>query len=255
MKTSLIYNTDTWLLCVILMVLMMGMIWLGLKLRPKETLSSIGPIEASLFGLLGLLLAFTFSMSASRYDSRRSVLVEEANNIGTAILRADMYGDSIKRAFKNDFAAYIEARIAYHDAARDTTAVKAASDSAAKYSASLWKRTTGLSANMQYLPATQQMIPALNSMFDIVNSRDASLHAHIPDPIIILLFLLSLCCSFFVGLSAPKNNKMNWPMIIGFCVLTMLVVFTILDLDRPYRGLIKADRNEKYMKELRSMVK
>lgn len=54
---------------------------------------TINPIEGSLLGLLALLLAFTFSMSASRYEARRTVVLSEANNIGTVILRCDLYPD------------------------------------------------------------------------------------------------------------------------------------------------------------------
>src|SRR5512142_2566608 len=41
-----------------------------------------GAVEAALFGLLGLILAFTFSGAASRLDARRTMIVDEANAIG-----------------------------------------------------------------------------------------------------------------------------------------------------------------------------
>ena len=47
-------------------------------------------VEGALFGLLGLVLAFLFSGALSRFDWRRSLVVEEANNIGTAWLRVDL---------------------------------------------------------------------------------------------------------------------------------------------------------------------
>ena len=50
----------------------------------------VGPVEGAVFGLLGLLIAFTFSGAASRFDARRQLIVEETNNIGTAYLRLDL---------------------------------------------------------------------------------------------------------------------------------------------------------------------
>jgi hypothetical protein len=244
----------TWVICFVLMAAMLAMALLGIMVRPKRSYASLGALEGSLFGLLGLLLAFTFSMSASRYDTRREVIVEEANDIGTAVLRADMYVDSERVAFRKDFNGYLEARIAYHDAALDTVKRRTANDDAARYAALLWKRSTALSRNPANLSASNQMVPALNAMFDIATTRDAALNAQIPASIIILLFIISICCSFFVGMSFSKDQRTNWPMIIGFCLLTMCVVYTIIDLDRPYRGLIRGDKNEKYIRSLRGML-
>src|SRR5690242_6468488 len=70
----------------------------------------IGTMGTSLLGLCALFLAFTFNMSSTRYDERRLVIVEEANAISTAILRADLYPDSIRKEFRKDFELYVEKR-------------------------------------------------------------------------------------------------------------------------------------------------
>ena len=84
---------------------------------------SIGALEGSLLGLLALLLSFTFSMSSSRHERRVQVIVEEANDIGTAVLRADLYPDSIRNEFRKDFKAYIESRILFYTSKTDLAAV------------------------------------------------------------------------------------------------------------------------------------
>ena len=52
--------------------------------------AGLGTVETVAFGVLGLLLAFTFSGAAARFDGRRAQVVEEANDIGTAWLRLDL---------------------------------------------------------------------------------------------------------------------------------------------------------------------
>ena len=47
-------------------------------------------IEAAVFALLGLLIAFTFGGATARLDARRQMIVQEANAIGTAYLRLDL---------------------------------------------------------------------------------------------------------------------------------------------------------------------
>ena len=49
-----------------------------------------GTIDAAVFALLGLLLGFSFAGAMSRFDSRRQLIVNEANAIGTAYLRIDL---------------------------------------------------------------------------------------------------------------------------------------------------------------------
>src|SRR6476620_1637047 len=95
--------TPTWLVTVILFFLIVGSYWAGHKLRLRTIARrqehaniSLATENGVLLGLLGLLLAFTFSMSNFRFDMRRELLVEEANNIGTAVLRADLYPDSTR---------------------------------------------------------------------------------------------------------------------------------------------------------------
>jgi len=255
MTIDLMNASPSWLFCIVLISAMTAMALLGFKLRPQKSFASLGAFEGSVFGLLGLLLAFTFGMSASRYDARRLVIVEEANKISTAFLRSNMYVDSVRDGFREDFRHYLEARISYHDAYGDTTRCRIANDSATKYIARLWARATSQSRLPNNLSASNQMIPGLNFMFDIAVSRDAALHAQIPNSIIYLLFILAMCCSFFVGISTSRDNKVNWPVILGFCLLVTCVVYTILDLDRPYRGFIKSDQNEKYIRAVRGIMR
>ncbi len=70
------------------------------------------------------MLAFTFNKSASNYDSRKSILVQEANDIATALFRADLYPDSIRQEFRSDLKKYINARIDYYKAGNDENKIR-----------------------------------------------------------------------------------------------------------------------------------
>ena len=96
MQVSFLTRLDTWILILILLTLMIISIFVGFiagkKLHTESKADST--ILGSLITLLGLILAFTFSMSLNYYNMRREVIVEEANDIGTAILRADLYREA-----------------------------------------------------------------------------------------------------------------------------------------------------------------
>src|SRR5688572_29581855 len=119
-------TASTYLVAIILLVFIMLSFVAGHQLRkgvikrdPMRSIPEINPINGMLLGLLGLLLAFSFSMSNSRFDDRRHLIVQEANIIGTTILRTDMYPDSMRNILRSALSDYVEARIAHYDARRD----------------------------------------------------------------------------------------------------------------------------------------
>ncbi len=101
--STLLFSTPAYIICLIFFVLLILCIRLGYYLGGrKPKVEGLNTIETSIYALLGLLLAFTFGMGNTRYESRIDVVTQEANNIGTAILRADLYPDSARAAFRAD---------------------------------------------------------------------------------------------------------------------------------------------------------
>ena len=123
MEPGLLLATDSWIIVILLFILMLIFIYLGYKfgksVKKKSGDSSGSLLTSGIYSLMGLLLAFTFTMSGTRFDSRIKIIVEEANDIGTAILRIQMYPDSIRTLFKEDFKNYVDARIEYAEARDD----------------------------------------------------------------------------------------------------------------------------------------
>ncbi len=265
MQESFIYRTDALVLATMLCCLMLLAIFLGLKMgkagirkqkdnQDKPDNSANGTIVASLFGLLGFLLAFTFGMSGSRFDNRRAAIINEANAIGTATLRADLYNDTIRALLRKDFKAYTEARIRYHEAGRDKQKMDLANQQADSLGALLWKRVSTLARDKDNLISSNQMIPALNEMLDNATLRNSGEQARVPDSIVIMLFVLSVACAFYVGYSsAEKKGRPDWFIVTGFCLLTSIVIYITLDLDRPRRGIIKVDSSHQSMLDLRKL--
>ncbi|HEY5866855.1 MAG TPA: DUF4239 domain-containing protein, partial [Candidatus Tectomicrobia bacterium] len=88
--------------------------WIGVRRMRQVTADArqgIGAIEGAVFGLMGLLIAFTFSGATSRFDTRRQLIVEEANAIGTAYLRLDLLPAAAQPALRELFRRYVDARL------------------------------------------------------------------------------------------------------------------------------------------------
>lgn len=109
MNSSFLYQIPGPVILATLFVVMVVANWLGFFVKQKQfkqkaaAAEGLGSVEGSLLGLLALLLSFTFSMSASKHDTRRQVIIEEANDIGTVILRCDLYQDSVRKQLRADF--------------------------------------------------------------------------------------------------------------------------------------------------------
>ncbi len=239
-------------------ILLIGFYILGFRLRThtikrskNQKVEDLGAISGTLLGLLALLLAFTFGMSNSRYDTRRQLVIEEANAIGTAILRTDIYPDSMRHILRSHLKDYVEARIAFYQAGMDEEKTVEEYRKAGTISNKIWSITADYARRDDITTRTSELIPALNAMIDITTTRRAAGESTIPDSIMCLLFILCWCSAFLLGYD--RKNKFDWIVVSGFALMLSITVFTIIDLDRPRSGLINMDKpNEKIM-ELRHM--
>lgn len=247
----------------LLAVIMFGLIWLanflGYRYRrwqqrrhEKEEADGLGQIESSLMGLAALMLAFTFGLAQSKFEAKRQLIVQEANDIGTAILRCDLYPDSVRTPMRQDFKNYVEARAAYYETGADEAQIEAALTQANIHSHRIWTRAAAFARVSTQLVPSNQMIPALNAMIDITTTRDAQRLAKVPPFILFVLAILILTSSFLVGYGQKGKRNLIW--VSAFALMTAMTMYLILELDRPKRGLINLDREEHKISELRGML-
>jgi len=261
MKLLFLFFLPTYVIVLVLFVLLGVAYFIGFRVRRYEEKTNhidrdaeIGSIEGSLLGLFAFFLAFTFSMSNSRYDQRREAIVHEANTIGTAILRADLYPDSLRIPMRAAFGRYIETRVAYYNAGIDTAKNAAALVATNIESGKIWRITSQLAGDASFETATKLMVPALNDMIDAVTSRDAAKNAQVPEAILWVLFLLGCLSSFLVGFGT-KGESVNYMVGGAFILMVSIAMYLIIDLDRPRSGIINTNDANQRIIELRELVK
>ena len=79
--------------------------------QPAGDQASFGTLEGSIFALFGLLVAFTFSGAASRFDSRRELIADKADAIETAYLRLDSAAPESRSGLRELFRKYVDSRL------------------------------------------------------------------------------------------------------------------------------------------------
>ena len=254
-------EVSIYVLSVIIFTLILLFNWLGFKSKkwqiekyPGKVSSDLGSVEGSMLGAMALLLGFTFSIAISKFESRRQITVDEANEISTALLRCDMYPDSVRNPLRADFKEYIETRIAYYAVGGDEEKIRQELEKAAVISDRIWKRVALQAQNRENVAITAQMIPAVNDMIDIVTTRDASRISRVPKPVLLVLLALVLISAFILG-SDYNGKKRNGILIFSYALAMTLTLNLITELDRPREGLINLDAIEKKMTDLRELVK
>jgi hypothetical protein len=261
MNLPFFFRQEAWHIMIPIFILIFFAYWLGRKYRKKYFITansksnSVMLLETAVFAILGLMLAFIYNAAASRFEANRRIIVEEANCIGTAALRTDLYPENERIGFRKDFKEYVELRIEYYSIVNDYELAlrnKERTDSVAK---NIWDRATRLSRQPELYLASMQTIPALNSMFDIAVMRDFEYRALIPPPTNLLVVILVISCFFILGYNTESSATAERILLIWFIILITAVIYMIMDLSRTQGGLIDAYVGHQKILDLREMFK
>jgi len=235
---------------------------IGRRLRLARTARSgpsegqeLGAIEGAMFGLMGLLIAFTFSGAAGRFDARRHLIVEEANAIGTAYLRLDLLPAEAQPALRELFRRYVDARLAAYRALPDVRAARAGLDSAAALQREIWSQAVAAGQAAPTTAAPMLVMPALNAMIDITTTRTMATQMHAPPLIFALLGVLTLVCSLLAGYGMGGSPHRSWLHIVTFAVVLAVAVYVIVDFEYPRLGLVRVDAFDQVLVDVRASMR
>lgn len=198
-------------------------------------------VQAAVFTLVGLLLGFSLSFALGRYDERRTVVVREANAIGTAFLRTALVDGKIASAMRTILRQYVAVRIDFARAAGDASERAVAAEKSRLLQERLWTLTTAVARADPRPTATLLFVPALNDMIDASAEEAATLDAHIPDILIIGLVAIILIAVGMMGYDFGRERRRGLVSQILFAVTIAIVIGLMLDLDRPQGGLIRVN--------------
>ena len=245
--TEFMYDIHSGLIAVVLFISMALAIEagfrLGLRAQPSETDASkahINAIQSSILGILALLLGFTFSLSLQRFDSRSDAMVNESNAMGTAYLRAQLLPPALRGEVQAQLRQYVDLRVqASHISVVDRQARAKLVASIGQAQKTLWayaRQAADLDTNTV---RTGLFIQALNDLIDSFGKHDAVLNRHVPEVVLLLLYGTFLMAGAIVGFSSGVAG--HRPSLVSYIMVALIVVlvFIIIDLDRPRRGLIE----------------
>jgi len=215
-----------------------------------------GTVDGAVFALLGLLVAFTFSGAASRFDVRRALIVEEANMIGTAYLRLDLAPASTQPALRDLFRRYVDSRLETYRKIPDVEAVKAEWERSIQLQGEIWTQAVAAGRLEGAPPSfTMLLLPALNQMIDITTTRAMTIRMHPPIIIFLMLFGLALAGALLAGYSMAGGKSRDWLHMLAFAAVLAVAVYVIIDIEYPRLGLIRVDDFDQLLVNVRASMK
>jgi hypothetical protein len=220
---------------------------------PEGAHTGVAGVESFVFGLMGLLIGFTFFGAAQRFDYRRNVVVDETNRIRTAYFRLDLLPSEKQPNIRRLFREYLDSRIEFYQSltneadARESVRTK-------ELQRRIWQEVVNAAASPGVHPNIGLLLPSLNEMIEITNTRTLAMQIHPPAIVYAMLIGLNLATALLAGYQMAKAKRRNWVHVVGFAVVLSLVVYVILDMEYPRMGLIRMTSMDAAMVNLRDSI-
>lgn len=206
---------------------------------PGEIKGPTGMIVSSLLALMGFLLAISMGMSADRFDTRRGLVLAEANSIGTTYLRAGYLQQPAASDIQSLLREYVPLRIP-GSSGED---IQAALDRSIELHAQLWSIAEELARANPESDVLTLFIESLNETIDMHLTRvTAGFYARIPETVLLLLLLGSMLTLGMVGYNAGLTKRRSPLTAVVLIIVLGSVITLIVDIDRSQDGLVTVDQ-------------
>jgi hypothetical protein len=221
-------------------------IWFGRFLgnrrrsRPDhEDESSLGTIIGATLGLLAFMLAFTFGIAAERLQTKKQLLLDEINAIGTTFLRAGLLQEPHRSEVSSLLREYVDIRanLAKESILQQTKKLQEALSRSETLHDQMWLHAAALAQADRSSEIDALFIGSLNEMIDLHNSRLTVMQYHIPTPIWYALYFITILSMVMVGYQAGLSGKSSLKVILVLALTFSVVILLIADLDRATGSL------------------
>lgn len=206
--------------------------------------AGVAAIEASVFALLGLLVAFTFSGAAQRMAERRNLVIQEVNAIGTAWLRIDLLNAADQSAVRGPFRDYVDQRILYERHVADVTGRAGIAAKASAMQQDIWRASIAATKNGVPPPLAASYVAAVNDMFDAATSLTAAQRVHPPLAAYVFLGFLALTGAFLVGVNLAAAQRETLLHQFIYAAVMTAALYIIVDFEFPRIGTIRIDQSD-----------
>jgi hypothetical protein len=202
-----------------------------------------GPVAGSVTATLtlsALLLAFVFSFAAGRFEDRRRVLIEEANNIGTCYLRTSMLPEPHGAEARKHLVEYVDTRLA---AVQNVNDFGASVERSLALQKELWSHASTAANKAQSSVQIGLFVQSLNA---VINSHSvrlaASVRVRVPGPVWMVLYMLIVVSFGGMGYQVGLCDSTRSPANVAAAFAFATTLWLIIDLERPHQGMLRVSQ-------------
>ncbi len=211
--------------------------WLGLRAGDRGS-QNITTLEASMLGLLALMISFTFAMALTRFDARREAVLNEANAIGTTALRARLLPSPHNTESLALLREYTKVRL---DVTRRVPSPLELQTAIARSNAvqeALWQQAKAAAVKNTEMVPTGLFIQSLNELIDNHEKRLTAARTRVPNIALLALYATAVVAIAFTGYAGALEARRWRPGVYVMGILIAAMILLIQDLDRPASGFV-----------------
>ncbi len=242
-----IYDWPIWIPVLTTLLLSLGAGELGFRYGRSRPMSDaerdiVNTLRTGTLGLVALLLGFSFAITSNRYNDRSRLVVDEANAIGTCYLRAGLLAEPASSQIRSALRRYTDMRVESFERGLNPQEFERLATQMHATLAELWTGVAHAVSADRSLALASAIIPAANEVIDLSATREWMRRYHMPASVVWLLGLAIILCGAMTGHALGEAGQRHVGLALGLNLLILIVVFVVLDFDRPRRGLIRVDQ-------------
>ena len=209
------------------------------KRRVAEPDTVIGPMVAATLGLVGFLLAFMTSIAADRFGARRALVLEEANAVGTAYLRAGYLPEPYPAESRDLLREYVDVRLE----AMEPGQAEAAIARSEEIQLDLWRSAEDVVIATGGSDVYALYLESVNGVIELHSQREiAAFYTRLGESLLLALFGLTVLGMFILGFGNSMDNKRSMIALVTLILVFGSVLYLIMDLDRSQEGFFQVSQ-------------
>ena len=193
-------------------------------------------VQGATLTLLALLIGFTLSMAVSRFDQRKNYEEEEANAIGTELVRAELLGAPHAAQARALLTQYLQLRIEYYKT-RPGHELDIINARTAELENQLWA-TVREAAMAQPNPVTALAVAGMNDVLNTQGYTQAAWLNRIPVSAWILMIVIAFFSNLMQGYGT-RGASGRHVLLFVLPITVSLSMTLIADIDSPRGGFIR----------------